>query len=90
MTLYQVAWGCFGFDALLGIVLVIAAIMDKGDAAGRGLAMVYAVGCVALLVLFAALLGLCTWFRFRPGVYVVLALMAAPPAVFLVGVTKRM
>lgn len=89
MTLYEVGWSCFGVEAVLGLALVAAAVLERGDAAARGLAQVYALACLAALALFAVLLGLSTWLRLRAGIYAVIVLMAAPVLFFIVGVAKR-
>lgn len=77
-------------DVILGAVLIIAALTDSGDPAGRGLAEVYAVGCVIALLMLAAVLGLSTMLRSRIGLWFSIALMAAPPILYLIGVVNQL
>lgn len=86
--LTRVAWRVFALDVVLGAVLIIAALTDTGDAAGRGLAQVYAVGCGILLVAFGAILGLSTFFNSTIGLWLSIVMMAAPPILYLVGVAR--
>ena len=88
-TLIKWAWRVFAFDALLGALLIVAAFTDTGDAAGRGLAQVYAVGCVIALLAFAAVLGVSTYFRSTIGLWFSIVLMLVPPVLFVVGVVSR-
>jgi hypothetical protein len=87
--LITVAWRIFAIDVVLGIVLIIAALTDSGDAAGRGLAQVYAIGCVIVLLAFGAMLGLSTYLRSTIGLWLSIVLMLTPPILFLVGVATR-
>ena len=88
--LIQVAWRIFALDVALGALCVIAGLTDTGDAAGRGLAEVFAVGCVVALLAFAAILGLSTYFRSTTGLWLSIALMVTPPILYLVGVARRL
>jgi hypothetical protein len=88
-TLIKVAWRIFAIDVALGVVLIIAALTDTGDPAGRGLAQVYAVGCVVLLLVFAAILGLSTYFRSAIGLWLSIVLMVIPPLLFAFGIATR-
>jgi hypothetical protein len=88
-NLIRVAWWVFGFDVVLGAVLVVATLTDKGAAAGRGLAQVYAVGCVIALLAFGAILGVSTFLRSRIGLWLSIVLMATPPVLYAVGVARR-
>lgn len=89
-TLIKAAWRVFALDVALGAVLIIAALTDTGDAAGRGLAEVYAVGCVIILLVFAAILGLSTYFRSAIGLWLSIVLMVTPPILYLIGVARRL
>jgi hypothetical protein len=89
-TLIKWAWRIFTFDALLGAVLIVAALTDTGDAAGRGLAQVYAVGCVIALLAFALVLGVSTYFRSTFGLWLSIALMLIPPTLYVAGVATRL
>jgi hypothetical protein len=87
--LTKVAWRIFAVDVVLGVLLVIAAITDSGDAAGRGLAQVYAVACVLLLLVFSAILGLSTYFRSTVGMWLSIVLMVTPPALYVIGLATQ-
>jgi hypothetical protein len=89
-TLSKAAWRVFALDVALGAILIIAALTDTGDAAGRGLAQVYAVGCVIILLVFGAILGLSTYFRSAIGLWVSIVLMATPPILYLIAVVRRL
>src|SRR5262245_16189226 len=89
LTLIKWAWRVFALDALLGALLIVAAFTDTGDAAGRGLAQVYAVGCVIALLAFAVLLGVSTYFRTTIGLWLSIVLMIVPPVLYVVGVASR-
>ena len=89
-ALIQWAWRIFTLDALLGAVLIVAALTDTGDAAGRGLAQVYAVACVLALLAFAVILGVSTYFRSTIGLWLSIALMLTPPALYIAGVATRL
>ena len=88
--LITAAWRVFAVDVALGAILIVAALTDAGDAAGRGLAQVYAIGCVALLVAFGAILGVSTYVRSTIGVWLSIALMVTPPLLYVVGVASRL
>jgi hypothetical protein len=88
-TLIKVAWRIFTIDVVLGAIFIIAAITDTGDAAGRGLAEVYAVGCVALLIAFGAILGLSTYLRSTIGLWLSIVLMVTPPILYVVGLAGQ-
>ena len=88
--LIKVAWRVFAVDVALGAILIIAAFLDTGDAAGRGLAQVYALGCVLALLAFAAILGLSTYFRSAIGLWLSIVLMVTPPILFLAGIVTRL
>jgi hypothetical protein len=83
------AWWIYAVDVLLGAVLIIAGLTDSGDPAGRGLAQVYAVGCVIALVAFGAVLGVSTYFRSRVGLWLSVVIMTAPPILFFVGLAQQ-
>lgn len=87
--LIKVAWRIFAMDVALGAVFIIAALTDAGDPAGRGLAEVYAVGCVVVLVGFGAILGVSTYFRSRIGLWLSIVLMVTPPMLYVYGVATR-
>lgn len=53
MSLTRAAWSIFAIDVALGLAMIVAALADSGDAAGRVLAQVYAVGCALALAAFA-------------------------------------
>jgi hypothetical protein len=89
-TLVKVAWRIFVADAALGALLIVAALTDSGDAAGRGLAQVYAVGCVIALLGFAVILGVSTILRSTVGLWLSIVLMLVPPVLYLVGIVTRM
>lgn len=89
-ALSRAAWSVFGVDVVLGAVLIAAALTDTGDAAGRGLAEVYAVGCAMMLVAFGAILSLVTFLQSRIGFWLAIAIMAAPPILYVVGVAARL
>jgi hypothetical protein len=88
-TLIKVAWRIFTIDVVLGAIFIIAAITDTGDPAGRGLAQVYAVGCVALLIAFGAILGLSTYLRSTIGLWLSIVLMVTPPILYVVGLAGQ-
>jgi hypothetical protein len=88
--LIKVAWRIFAVDVALGAVLIFAALTDTGDPAGRGLAEVYAVGCVVALLAFAAILGLSTYFRSTIGLWLSIALMITLPILYVVGIATRL
>jgi hypothetical protein len=88
-TLIKVAWRVFAVDAALGALFIVAALTDTGDPAGRGLAEVYAVGCVILLLGLAAILGISTYFRSTIGLWLSIVLMAAPPILYLIGLAGQ-
>ena len=88
--LIKVAWRIFAVDVALGALCVITGLTDSGDAAGRGLAEVVAVGCVVALLVFAAILGLSTYFRSTIGLWLSIALMVTPPILYGVGVATRL
>ena len=90
MNLTKVAWSVFAIDVMLGAVMIIAALTDSGDAAGRGLAQVYAVACGLLLIFFGVILGVSTFFKSRIGLTLSIALMIAPPIVFFVGLARQL
>jgi hypothetical protein len=89
-TLIKVAWRIFVADAALGALLIVAALTDSGDAAGRGLAQVYAVGCVIALLGFAVILGVSTILKSTVGLWLSIVLMLVPPVLYLVGIATRM
>jgi hypothetical protein len=89
-TLIKLAWRIFTIDVVLGAVFIIAAITDRGDAAGRGLAQVYAVACVVLLIAFGAILGLSTYLRSTIGLWLSIALMVTPPICYVVGLAGQL
>lgn len=74
---------------MLGALLIFAALTDKGDAAGRGLAQIYALGFAIALLAFGAIVGLSTFFRSKIGLLLSIVIMATPPILYLVGVAKR-
>jgi hypothetical protein len=82
-TLVHLTWTLFAADALLTAAMVVAAITDKGDAAGRGLGLAFTVFGVIALAVLALVAGLSTYFKTRIGLGFSVALEAAPPA-FLV------
>jgi hypothetical protein len=88
-TLIKIAWRIFTIDVVLAALFIIAAITDTGDAAGRGLAQVYAIGCVALLIALGAILGLSTYFRSTIGLWLSIVLMVTPPMLYLVGLVGQ-
>jgi hypothetical protein len=90
LTLMKWAWRIFALDALLGALLIVAALTDTGDAAGRGLAQVYAVGCVIGLLGLAVILGISTYFRSTIGLWLSIALMVAPPVLYFVGLVGQL
>jgi hypothetical protein len=90
LSLIKVAWRIFAVDVALGAVLIFAALTDTGDPAGRGLAEVYAVGCVVALLAFAAILGLSTYFRSTIGLWLSIALMITPPILYVVAIATRL
>jgi hypothetical protein len=87
--LVKVAWRIFAVDVALGAALIIAALTDASDAAGRGLAQVYAVGCVIVLLAFGAILSLCTYLRSPVGLWLTIGLMVTPPILFVAGIATR-
>jgi hypothetical protein len=87
--LIKIAWRIFAIDVVLGVLFIIAAITDTGDAAGRGLAQVYAVGCGALLIVFGVILGLSTYFRSTIGLWLSIVLMVTPPMLYLAGLAGQ-
>jgi hypothetical protein len=87
--LIKVAWRIFAMDVALGAVFVIAALTDTGDPAGRGLAEIYAVGCVVVLAGFGAILGVSTYLRSRIGLWLSIVLMVTPPMLYVYGVATR-
>ena len=89
-TLVKTAWRIFAIDVVLGAIFIIAAITDTGDAAGRGLAEVYAVGCVALLIVLGAILGLSTYLRSTIGLWLSIVLMVAPPILYVIGLVGQL
>jgi hypothetical protein len=89
-ALIKWAWRIFAFDALLGAVLIVAALTDTGDPAGRGLAQVYAVGCVIGLLGLAVILGISTYFRSTIGLWLSITLMVAPPVLYFVGLAGQL
>ena len=88
-TLARTAWWIFAIDVLLGAVLIIAAVLESGDAAARGLAQVYAVGCVIALAIFGAILALSTWLRSCVGLWLSIVIMVAPVALFIAGLLRQ-
>ena len=90
MTLTKVAWSVFGLDVVLGAVMMIAALTDGSDAAGSGLAEVYMVGCAIALVAFALVLGVSTYFRSTIGLLISIAIMVAPPLLFVYGLASQL
>ena len=88
--LIKVAWRVFALDAALGALVIVAAVTDTGDAAGRGLAEVYAVGCVILLLGLAAILGISTYFRSTIGLWLSIVLMVIPPILYLLGLAGQL
>jgi hypothetical protein len=88
-TLMKWAWRIFALDAVLGALLIVAALTDTGDPAGRGLAEVYAVGCVIGLLGLAVILGISTYFRSTIGLWLSIALMVAPPLLYFVGLAGQ-
>ncbi|MGE5834326.1 MAG: hypothetical protein ACM4AI_07600 [Acidobacteriota bacterium] len=88
-TLIKWAWRIFALDALLGALLIVAALTDTGDPAGRGLAQVYAVGCVIGLLGLAVILGISTYFRSTILLWLSIALMVAPPILYLIGLAGQ-
>jgi ABC-type transport system involved in multi-copper enzyme maturation permease subunit len=88
-TLIKVAWRIFATDVALGVLFIVAAITDTGDPAGRGLAEVFAVACALLLVVFAAILGLSTYFRSTIGLWLSIVLMVTPPILYVVGLASQ-
>jgi hypothetical protein len=89
-TLMKWAWRIFALDAVLGALLIVAALTDTGDPAGRGLAEVYAVGCVIGLLGLAVILGISTYFRSTIGLWLSIALMVAPPLLYFVGLAGQL
>jgi hypothetical protein len=89
-VLIKVAWRIFALDVALAAVFIIAGFTDTGDAAGRGLAEVYAIGCAILLLVLAAILGLSTFFRSTIGLWLSIVLMVTPPILYLFGVASRL
>ena len=88
--LVKIAWRVYAVDAGLGALLIIAALTDSGDAAGRGLAQVYAVGCVIALLGFAVVLGLSTILKSTIGLWISIVLMLVPPVLYLIGVVQML
>jgi hypothetical protein len=88
--LTRTAWRVFAVDVVLGAAMIVAALTDSGDPAGRGLAEVYAVGCVILLLIFAAILGLSTALRSRIGLWFSIVIMVAPPILYLIGLVNQL
>ncbi|HEX7778141.1 MAG TPA: hypothetical protein VF424_02825 [Vicinamibacterales bacterium] len=86
--LVKIAWRVYAVDAALGALLIIAALTDTGDAAGRGLAQVYAVGCVIALLGFAVVLGVSTILKSTVGLWISIVLMLVPPVLYLIGVVR--
>ena len=86
--LVKIAWRVFALDAILGALVIVAALTDDGDAAGRGLAQVYAVGCVIALLGFAVLLGISTILKSRVGLWISIVLMLVPPVLYLIGIVR--
>ncbi|MBZ5606978.1 MAG: hypothetical protein LAP38_01865 [Acidobacteriia bacterium] len=82
-TLTHVTWALFALDAALTAVMLIGAITDNGDAAGRGLGLVYAVFSGIVLVALALIAGLGTHFKTTVGLGIAIALEAAPWALLL-------
>jgi len=89
LTLIKWAWRILALDALLGALLIVAALTDTGDPAGRGLAQVYAVGCVIGLLGLAVILAISTYFRSTIGLWLSIALMIAPPILYLIGLAGQ-
>ena len=88
--LVKIAWRVYAVDAALGALLIIAALTDTGDAAGRGLAQVYAVGCVIALLGFAVVLGVSTILKSTVGLWISIVLMLVPPVLYLIGVVRML
>jgi hypothetical protein len=84
------AWRVYAVDAGLGALLIIAALTDSGDAAGRGLAQVYAVGCVIALLGFAVVLGVSTILKSTVGLWISIVLMLVPPVLYVIGVVRML
>ncbi len=82
-TMLQVTWGLFAADVLLTAVIVIGAMVEKGDAAARGLGLVYAVFSGIAIALLALIAGLSTYFKTNVGLGFSIALEAAPWAFLL-------
>jgi hypothetical protein len=76
--LLQWTWGCYGADVLLAVITIMAAVFDKGDAAGRGLAMVYAAFTVIAIAVLTVIVAIAAYSRTRIGLGIVLALEVTP------------
>lgn len=88
-TLLNVTWTLFALDALLAIVIIIGGLTDKGDAAGRGLGLVYAVFCGIALLVLAIIVGVSVYFKTRIGLGISILLEASPWAVLLYEAARR-
>ena len=86
--LVKIAWRVYAVVAGLGALLIVAALTDSGDPAGRGLAQVYAVGCVIALLGFAVVLGVSTILKSTVGLWISIVLMLVPPVLYLIGVVR--
>jgi hypothetical protein len=86
--LIKVAWRIFAIDVALGAVLIIAALTDTGDPAGRP--------CAGLrsrmrhrLAALRRIRGLNTYLRSTIGLWVSIGLTVTPAILFVVGVATR-
>ena len=77
-TLLHWTWGFFAADALLAIVLIVAAIFEDSDAAGRGLAHAYSVFIGIALLVLTAMVAITSYFQTRIGLAIVLAVEVLP------------
>lgn len=89
-TLVKAAWRVFAVDVALGAVFIVAALTDTGDAAGRGLAQVYALGCIVALLALAAVLGVSAVFRSTIGLWLSIVLMVTPPILYVIGLVGQL
>jgi hypothetical protein len=90
-TLTKVAWGIFAFYFLLGSVIIAAALHDlaRGIPETKGLTQALAVGSGIALLMFAAILGLSTYFRSRLGLWLSLVVMGAPLLLVVIGLATQ-
>jgi len=88
-TLLHWTWGFFAADALLAFLLIFGGIFDKGDAAGRRLAMVYAVFVGILLAVLAIIVAVNSYLPTTIGLGLTLTLEIVPWAFLVYEATKR-